>query len=134
MHSYYKQRIVKMSRTTNKVDGAATFRQWVVCRRGMDARRGEYPIPKKGLADTRVSGSDTLSDWLLHMAEKEWVDLEDFILAWQEACRVHRVDLERINVPLSIERARALAREGKGKGWKISRNGFEWASFNDLRL
>jgi len=87
-------------------------RQWHITNRGMEnaasiitPRRGVYCIDKTTLADER----DGMSDWLLHMAEKDW-DLTDFIVAWREACRVHKIDLRGIDVPRSIKEARRIRR------------------------
>jgi hypothetical protein len=58
-----------------------SFKQWRVTGGGLECRDDEYDIKKERLGETRESGELVLSDWLLQMAEKDWVDLEDFIAA-----------------------------------------------------
>jgi hypothetical protein len=83
-------------------------RQWVITTRGMEPLDHRYWIEKGRLAETRPFSEGTLGDWLLHMAEKNWVDIEDFIRAWQVACKLHHTDLGRIDVTQSIKEARTL--------------------------
>ena len=56
-------------------------RQWAVTSYGIEARDGKYPI--KG---ERVWEDNEGHGWVEHMAEKEWVDLSDFV----EALRLAR--------------------------------------------
>lgn len=56
-------------------------RQWAVTSYGIEARNGKYLI--KG---ERVWEDNRSYGWVEHMAEKEWVDLSDFV----EALRLAR--------------------------------------------
>jgi hypothetical protein len=51
-------------------------RQWSVTGYGVEARDGTYPIPKKQLWERNGSHG-----WEEHMAEKNWVDMRDFLAA-----------------------------------------------------
>jgi hypothetical protein len=94
-------------------------RQWAVTTRGIDTtrpyRNGAYPywIEKERLAETRPFSNGLLADWPLHLAEKNWVDIEDFIQAWQFACRVHKTNLGNIDVAKSIAAAWEIWQEGQ---------------------
>ena len=57
-------------------------RQWAATKFGVQCRDGSYSIPRK-----RLWEDEDTHGWVLHMAEKEWVDLEDFA----EALRVARI-------------------------------------------
>jgi hypothetical protein len=56
-------------------------RQWAVTGYGVEARDGCYAVPRRNLWD-----NDFRHGWIMHMAEKNWVDLADFT----EALRVAR--------------------------------------------
>lgn len=56
-------------------------RQWAVTGFGIEARDGKYPIEGK-----RVWEENHGHGWIEHMAEKSWVDLDDFA----EALRIAR--------------------------------------------
>ena len=56
-------------------------RQWAATRFGVQARDGSYSIDRR-----RVWEDEERGGWIMHMAEKDWVDLEDFA----EALRVAR--------------------------------------------
>jgi hypothetical protein len=83
-----------------------TFKQWRVTDDGLECRDDAYDIRRDRLADKREHDKRVLSDWLLQMGDKEWVDIEDFIAAWCAAVLVHRVKLGKIDVAKSIEIAR----------------------------
>lgn len=55
--------------------------QWAVTAWGIEARDGKYPIEGK-----RVWEDNHGHGWIDHMAEKSWVDLDDFA----EALRIAR--------------------------------------------
>jgi hypothetical protein len=52
-------------------------KQWAATKHGVECRDGLYTIDRSRLS----------KDWLMHMAAKDWVDLEDFA----EALRIARV-------------------------------------------
>jgi hypothetical protein len=54
-----------------------------------------------------------LSDWLLHVAQKEWCEIDDFIIAWLTACRVHRVNIDHIDIAVSVAAARWASARGR---------------------
>ena len=60
-------------------------RQWAVTAYGIEARDGTYAIAARRLAEKR----GTVPDWPLHMAEKNWVDTNDFNTAFLVALALH---------------------------------------------
>lgn len=56
-------------------------RQWSVTDYGLEARSGQYPIEAKRLKEC----------WIPDMAEKGWVDMDDFITAFAMARMIHGV-------------------------------------------
>ena len=58
-----------------------TGKQWAVTAYGIEARDGKYPI-----ARDRVWEESRGHGWIEHLAEKSWVDIEDFT----EALRIAR--------------------------------------------
>jgi hypothetical protein len=58
-----------------------TFRQWKVTRRGLEtvSRYCAHDVRKDTLDDVREVNGRCYSDWLIHMAEKNWVIMSDFI-------------------------------------------------------
>jgi hypothetical protein len=85
-------------------------RQWIVTTRGLQPHdeNQDYWIEASRLAETRPFSHESRGDWLLHLAEKPWIDLEDFIAAWCVAVLVHRTKLGRVDVMASIEAARKI--------------------------
>jgi hypothetical protein len=84
-------------------------RQWKVTPTGMTTLDGsDYWIGKSRLGDVRKrvteEGGDT-SDWMLHMAEKTWVDIDDLIAAWCVAVALHGVPTGAIDIGKSIREA-----------------------------
>lgn len=57
-------------------------RQWAATKYGVECRDGCYAIER-----TRLWEEDNEHSWIMHMAGKDWVDLEDFA----EALRVARI-------------------------------------------
>jgi hypothetical protein len=93
------------------------FGQWEVTADGMrPVMDPSYLVDKDTLDDTREDRGRVCSDWLLHIAEKEWVDIDDFTIAWLTACRVHRVNIDHIDVAASVKVARWLS--GAGRAFK----------------
>lgn len=68
-----------------------TGRQWFVDDRGIDTLDDKYFIDKSRLVEHDY---DEKQDWLRHLAEKEWVDIDDFIAAYCVACIVHRAPVD----------------------------------------
>lgn len=60
-------------------------RQWAVTAYGLECRDGTYAI-----AADRLWEEEAEYGWVLHMAEKNWVDVEDFIVALCLARVKHR--------------------------------------------
>lgn len=62
-------------------------RQWVVTDAGLAPIDGNYPtITAERLLEMDHRG---LYDWLPHMANKSWVDLNAFVEAFKEALSAH---------------------------------------------
>lgn len=53
--------------------------QWIVTADGIERRDGGYAILREDLAMPMGDGG-----WVAHMAEKDWVDVEDFKRAYAE--------------------------------------------------
>lgn len=58
--------------------------QWAVTEDGIECRDGTYFIAAHRLRDEEPQYS-----WMRHMAEKDWVNLSDFNVAFAVACYVH---------------------------------------------
>lgn len=59
--------------------------QWVVCEDGsIESRQCSYWAPKESILDLRGD----LYDWPMHMSEKEWVEIDQFIACWVVAARI----------------------------------------------
>lgn len=91
----------------------AIYGNWAVTGYGLESLRGYYPIPAERLNETRMGTN--LSDWLLHMAEKEWVaiDLDEFEDAFAHAVRLH-VRAPSFDHIASLHEARRIARQTLG--------------------
>ncbi len=63
--------------------------QWAVTEYGVEARDGLYYIPAARLNEEIDKGRS----FVRHMAEKEWVDIREFALAFVIACAVFKVHL-----------------------------------------
>jgi hypothetical protein len=74
--------ITGTTKTLLDLDGGIRFRQWRVFALGLDTLDDRYLIDKSRLAETRP-GDPSLADWPVHMAIKNWIDIEDFIQAWR---------------------------------------------------
>ncbi len=60
-------------------------RQWAVTAHGVECRDGTYHIEAK-----RLWEEEGKYGWIRHMAEKEWCDIEDFILVLSLARLKHQ--------------------------------------------
>lgn len=91
----------------------AIYGDWAVTGYGLESLASYYPIPRERLNETRMGTN--LSDWLLHMAEKEWVaiDLDEFEDAFADAARRH-VSSPAFDLLASLKKARWIARETLG--------------------
>lgn len=91
----------------------ASDRQWAVTDVGLQCANPYYPISKSQLSELRERDTG-VAMWPLQMAEKSWVDIEDFIAAFEEALRVHRPDgADLIDRPTSYALAREKAEQIK---------------------
>lgn len=61
--------------------------QWAVTEYGIECRNGTYAIKSARLMQKRY-GTDRY-DWPIHMAEKGWVDTDDFERVFAVACLMH---------------------------------------------
>lgn len=76
--------------------------QWAVDHHGIkgNSETGRYFIAIHRVPAITERHSGTFYDWPLHMAEKDWVDLPQFLEAFEKAIRLHaaltgkRIDLE----------------------------------------
>jgi hypothetical protein len=80
-------------------------RQWAVTEHGIECQDGSYCITKERLAETLPSPLNNTPDWPLHMAEKTWVDVADFLTAYLVALSLHGCRVE----PKFLHRAIELA-------------------------
>ena len=61
---------------------------WEVTTKGLQHNKEDYFIEKESLLRTR----DDCYDWPLHLAEKDWVDIEFLLLRFEEALNKHYPD------------------------------------------
>ncbi len=82
-------------------------KQWRVTNEGLEttATDGEHVlrIPKAELAR---GSADLYASWPVHMAQKVWVDFDDFVKAFLAACVIHGIRIE--NVFPMVDTARHL--------------------------
>jgi hypothetical protein len=99
--------------------------QWRVTDYGIEAIRGAqsdsiegvtptYEIEAKRLLETTERGNEELYDWLVHMAEKTWVDIAAFTEAFEKALAIHADKYEGQVDPKMLQRSIAEA-------WKEAR-------------
>jgi hypothetical protein len=102
-------------------------REWVVTAYGIESLALPYTIQRSRLAET-CEDDPTLSDWILHMSGKRWVDIRAFAEAFERALRIHRPrGARRIDIAKSVQvaleerwldeefSARVRAKLGSGK-------------------
>ena len=83
--------------------------QWIVVDAGIKCLDHEYEITKSQLAELREP-SKGIAMWPLQMAEKSWVDIEAFIMAYENALTVHNPPgVESIDMVASFQLARKVA-------------------------
>jgi hypothetical protein len=57
-------------------------RQWAVTSYGIECLDGTYSFEAKRLAEGLHSSGPVEASWCVSMAEKGWVDVDDFATAW----------------------------------------------------
>ena len=78
--------------------------QWAVVPCGLYCRKYEYLCPAERLGELRQGD---MSNWLLHLAGKTWVDAEALIEAFECALLVHKPEgYEKIDIKASVEAVR----------------------------
>ncbi len=97
--------------------------QWKVTKFGVEAKLGTttphmlgrtstYEFEAKRLLERTERGKEEFYDWPLHMAEKTWVDTEQFLEAYSTALKLHagaydgKIDDEMLQ--RSLEEARRI--------------------------
>jgi DNA-binding MarR family transcriptional regulator len=83
--------------------------QWSVIDVGIKCLSHEYEITKSQLTELREPTMG-IAMWPLQMAEKSWVDIEAFLMAYENALIVHNPPgVENIDIEASFQRAREIA-------------------------
>ena len=72
--------------------------QWSVTEHGIECRDGTYFIDKNRLLEDLPAHS-----WPEHMAEKTWVDVDDFTTAWMVALVLHGYSLDKVPQALLLK-------------------------------
>ena len=76
-------------------------KQWRVTSWGLESisprTNSNYWIEAEWLDRITTRSEDPLYDWPLHMAEKSWVDIEDFIAAFRQALIRHAKKIRPID-------------------------------------
>jgi hypothetical protein len=66
-------------------------RQWAVTSYGVECLDGTYSFETKRLADGLHGSGPVDASWCVQMAEKGWVNVDDFATAWLVALSLHGV-------------------------------------------
>jgi hypothetical protein len=69
---------------------------------------GDYWIDKGRLAETTDRGGVTYYDWPVHIAEKMWVNLNDFEQVFRQALSFNRVSIDTRMLDASFAEARRV--------------------------
>jgi hypothetical protein len=86
-------------------------RQWMVTGAGIEPADGSksYFIEAERLTELTTRSNGTFYDWPIHMLEKEWVDMNDFLLVFAAALAIdqgrYRPDLDLEVLRRSISEA-----------------------------
>ncbi len=96
--------------------------QWAATEYGIEARDGKYAFPAGLLSETREVGGEQLPDWPLHMAEKSWVNIDDFCTAFLVALTMFPEEAsfggtqirEAVRRALKMSKSRPLTPAGSG--------------------
>ena len=97
-------------------------RQWAATEYGIQARDGSYAIAADRLSETREVEGEQLPDWPLHMAEKAWVNIDDFCTAFLVALTMFPEEAsfggtqirEAVRRALKMSKSRPLTPAGSG--------------------
>lgn len=89
-------------------------KQWAVTAYGIECLNGDYEIEADRLAegfpeDEGGDSSDGIlfdDTWAVHMAEKNWVDIDEFATAWLVALALHGTSLDALSVRKVLTRAK----------------------------
>ena len=73
--------------------------QWAVTERGIECRDGCYYIAKDRLLE---GWRERVHCWPEHLAEKAWVDIDDFATAWLVALLLHDHDISTVKDRKSV--------------------------------
>lgn len=94
-------------------------RQWAVTNTGVATRSqipsidADYGFDAGYLVDSTELRKGVLYDWPIYLAEKDWVDLEDFLLIFMVALSLHHekydADVDFSMLEASIAEARRIA-------------------------
>jgi hypothetical protein len=104
----WRDRPIEWDRTNVAVRGEPLHpvwwrgRQWAVTKYGIEALDGTYAIAADRL--TEEIRTD-YGNWPVHMAEKNWLDHEDFFTAWMVAIAMHGAKVDCGDVRLAISAA-----------------------------
>jgi hypothetical protein len=81
--------------------------QWMVTSTGIEPADGSksYLIEAERLTELTTRSNGTFYDWPIHMAEKEWVDMSDFLLVFAAALAIHGSDFDPEMLRRSIPEA-----------------------------
>jgi hypothetical protein len=83
-------------------------RQWAVTEYGIECLDGSYYCEAKRLGEDLPEYS-----WCEHMAEKDWVDIDDFDTAWLVAIAIHGARIPADQVRTALSRSRRLTETPK---------------------
>lgn len=88
-------------------------RQWAVTTYGLEtiSEPYHYYLTPLSLNDKRTTPRGEVFDNPLHMVEKEWLDVEDYLTAWLAALALHGQQSDQETVRLTITEAHKLRRE-----------------------
>lgn len=68
---------------------------WEIINTGMLCRAFEYHITKHRIAETCRHRNTLCYIWPLHMAEKSWVNMQEFWTTWKHACIKNGIHLDQ---------------------------------------
>jgi hypothetical protein len=91
-------------------------RQWAVTDYGVESVKPapSYNFTAERLVETADYGAGDLYSWLVHMAEKTWVDIEAFIEAFTKALELHANKYSpRVDPDLLLKSLTQARREAK---------------------